>query len=137
MADRKKAAHNPAPRKHSRTRSSKGAVRIAAIDIGSNSIRQTVADVSSSGAIRVVDEMKAAPRLGAGIDKTGRLSSHSMAAALAALNRMSALAKQLGAKRRRVVATSAVREAANGPEWLALVRKEAGMRGRGLEGKDE
>ena len=39
-------------------------VRLAAIDIGSNSIRQIVADVSPSGSIRVVDEMKAAPRLG-------------------------------------------------------------------------
>ena len=98
-----------ATKRRSKTRRSD--VRIAAIDVGSNSIRQIVADVSTTGGIRVVDEMKAAPRLGAGIQETGRLSSHSMAAALAALNRMSALAKQLGAKRRRVVATSAVREA--------------------------
>jgi Exopolyphosphatase len=81
--------------------------------------------------------MKAAPRLGAGIQRTGRLSSHSMAAALAALNRMAALGKQLGAKRRRVVATSAVREASNGGEWLALVRKETGMRVSILDGEDE
>lgn len=81
--------------------------------------------------------MKSAPRLGAGIHETGRLSSHSMAGALAALNRMSALAKQLGAKRRRVVATSAVREASNGAEWLALVRKEAGMRVSILDGTEE
>ncbi|HEX6053479.1 MAG TPA: hypothetical protein VFZ21_29625, partial [Gemmatimonadaceae bacterium] len=49
-------------------------VRLAAIDIGSNSIRQIVADVSPSGSIRVVDEMKAAPRLGAGLRETGVLS---------------------------------------------------------------
>src|SRR6476469_4103825 len=116
---------------------SDGDIRVSAIDIGSNSIRQTIADVSPTGAIRVVDEMKAAPRLGAGISKTGKLSPHSMASALAALNRMSALAKQLGAKRRRVVATSAVREASNGAEWLALVRKEAGMRVSVLDGSDE
>ena len=36
--------------------------RIGAIDIGSKSIRQIVADVSADGAIRIVDEMKAAPR---------------------------------------------------------------------------
>lgn len=138
MTERKKAATvHKSPRKRARTRAPKADVRIAAIDIGSNSIRQTVADVSPTGAIRIVDEMKAAPRLGAGITKTGKLSPHSMAAALAALNRMSALAKQLGAKRRRVVATSAVREALNGSEWLALVRKEAGMRVSVLDGKDE
>jgi exopolyphosphatase/guanosine-5'-triphosphate,3'-diphosphate pyrophosphatase len=128
---------NKPARKHARARGPKADVRIAAIDIGSNSIRQTVADVSPAGTIRVVDEMKAAPRLGAGISKSGKLSTHSMAAALASLNRMSALAKQLGAKRRRVVATSAVREATNGPEWLALVRKEAGMRVSVLDGVEE
>jgi hypothetical protein len=41
---------------------SPGHRRVAAIDIGSNSIRQIVADVSPEGAIQVVDEMKAAPR---------------------------------------------------------------------------
>ena len=43
------------------------AVRVAAIDIGSNSIRQIVADVSPNGSIRVVDELKAQPRLGTGV----------------------------------------------------------------------
>ena len=124
-------------RKRPRSKARLGDVRIAAIDIGSNSIRQIVADVSHTGIIRVVDEMKAAPRLGAGIQETGRLSNHSMAAALAALSRMAALARQLGAKRRRVVATSAVREASNGAEWLALVRKEAGMRISVLDGNEE
>ncbi len=137
MADHTSSSTESPTRKRVRGRGTTGDVRIAAIDIGSNSIRQIVADVSPNGVIRVVDEMKAAPRLGAGIQKTGRLSGHSMAAALAALNRMSALGKQLGAKRRRVVATSAVREATNGAEWLALVRKETGMRVSVLDGADE
>jgi len=47
--------------------------RIAAIDIGSNSIRQIIADVSPDGSIRVIDELKASPRLGAGLDRTGQL----------------------------------------------------------------
>ena len=46
-------------------------IRIAAIDIGSNSVRQIVADVSPTGQIRVVDEMKAMPRLGEGLEATG------------------------------------------------------------------
>jgi len=49
---------------------SDGDLRISAIDIGSNSIRQTIADVSPTGTIRVVDEMKAAPRLGAGLSES-------------------------------------------------------------------
>src|SRR5215210_5248207 len=89
-------------------------IRIAAIDIGSNSIRQTIADVSPGGTIRVVDEMRASPRLGAGLDKTGALSEIAVQNALAALSRMATLARQQGAKRTEVVATSAVREASNG-----------------------
>lgn len=112
-------------------------MRIAAIDIGSNSIRQIVADVSPSGAIRVVDEMKAAPRLGAGLHLTGRLSEEAADAAIEVLNRMSDLANQLGAKRKRVVATSAVREAANGAEWLARVKAETGLNVVMLKGEDE
>jgi exopolyphosphatase/guanosine-5'-triphosphate,3'-diphosphate pyrophosphatase len=112
-------------------------VRISAIDIGSNSIRQIIADVSADGGIRVVDEMKAAPRLGAGIYETGRLDDDAADAAIFALSRMSALATQLGAKRKRVVATSAVREAENGPEWLARVRRETGLRVGVLDGEEE
>jgi exopolyphosphatase/guanosine-5'-triphosphate,3'-diphosphate pyrophosphatase len=56
--------------------------RIAAIDIGSNSIRQIVADVSATGQIRVVDEMKAAPRLGAGLFKKNTLADEPMRLAL-------------------------------------------------------
>jgi exopolyphosphatase/guanosine-5'-triphosphate,3'-diphosphate pyrophosphatase len=112
-------------------------VRIAAIDIGSNSIRQIVADVAANGAIRVVDEMKAAPRLGAGLHETGRLSDEAADAAIGILSHMSQLATQLGAKRRRAVATSAVREAENGVEWLERVKHETGLTVTMLTGEDE
>jgi exopolyphosphatase / guanosine-5'-triphosphate,3'-diphosphate pyrophosphatase len=111
--------------------------RIAAIDIGSNSIRQIVADVSPNGTIRVVDEMKAAPRLGAGLTKNGELSERAMRDALDAIGRMSTLAAQLGAKRIEAVATSAVRDAVNGQTFLELVRAETGLRVRALVGEEE
>src|SRR3979409_59764 len=95
-------------------------IRISAIDIGSNSIRQTIADVSPTGTIRVVDEMKAAPRLGARLFQTGNLGEVPIKTALSTLTRMATLASQLGVKRTEVVATSAVREAANGEEFLKL-----------------
>src|SRR3954467_5516382 len=88
-------------------------VRVSAIDIGSNSIRQTIADVSPTGAIRVVDEMKAAPRLGAGLYERGVLSEIAVQNALITLGRMATLGNQLGVKRTEVVATSAVRDASN------------------------
>jgi len=112
-------------------------IRISAIDIGSNSIRQTIADVSPTGTIRVVDEMKAAPRLGAGLYQTGKLSEVAIQNALSTLTRMATLANQLGVKRTEVVATSAVRDAANGEEFLKLVKSETGLKVRVLRGEDE
>ena len=113
------------------------AMRIAAIDIGSNSIRQIIADVGSRGAIRVVDEMKAAPRLGAGVPETGELGESAMRGALEALQRMATLARQLGCARVEAVATSAVRDARNGGEFLRRVREEAGLSVRLLDGEEE
>src|SRR3982751_1234155 len=112
-------------------------VRVSAIDIGSNSIRQTIADVSPRGVIRVVDEMKAAPRLGAGLHDRGMLSEVAVQNALVVLGRMATLAKQLGVERTEVVATSAVREAANGSQFMKLVREETGLKINVLHGDDE
>ncbi|MBX7118943.1 MAG: Ppx/GppA family phosphatase [Gemmatimonadaceae bacterium] len=111
--------------------------RIAAIDIGSNSIRQIVADVSPDGQIRIVDEMKAAPRLGAGLSATGQLDERHMDEAVEALSRMATLARQQGCKRIEVVATSAVRDARNGATFLSRVRRETGLRPRVLVGEEE
>ena len=114
-----------------------GATRVAAIDIGSNSVRQIVADVSADGAIRIIDEMKAAPRLGAGLAREGVLTEASMAAALDALGRMATLARQLGAERIEAVATSAVRDAANREEFVQRVRAATGLAVRVLDGEEE
>ena len=59
--------------------------RIAAIDVGSNSIRQIIADVRPDGTIDVVDEMKVHPRLGRGMESTRALSVESMDLAVEAL----------------------------------------------------
>jgi exopolyphosphatase / guanosine-5'-triphosphate,3'-diphosphate pyrophosphatase len=116
---------------------SDGDIRISAIDIGSNSIRQTIADVSPTGTIRVVDEMKAAPRLAAGLYEKGKLSEIAIQNAMSTLSRMATLANQLGVKRTEVVATSAVRDASNGEEFLRLVKSETGLKVRILHGEDE
>ncbi|MDO8502116.1 MAG: Ppx/GppA phosphatase family protein [Gemmatimonadaceae bacterium] len=135
MSDTQPHLRLAAPRQHPHR--ADGDVRISAIDIGSNSIRQIIADVSPTGGIRVVDEMKAAPRLGAGIHETGELSRDAEYAAIEALGRMETLSRQLGARRTRVVATSAVREASNAAEWLARVKLETGLNVVTLKGDDE
>src|SRR3954464_7305582 len=111
--------------------------RIAAIDIGSNSVRQIVADVTSDGVITVVDEMKEAPRLGADLDGTGLLGTQSMERAAQAIGRMATLARQLGATRVEAVATSAVRDATNADQFVARVRQEADLQIRVIDGEDE
>lgn len=125
-----------------RDKNARGAVapghrRVAAIDIGSNSIRQIVADVSPEGAIVVVDEMKAAPRLASGMSATGALSDTSVQLALEALERMATLARQLGAERIDAVATSAVRDASNSTAFLAQIQRATGLRVRVLDGPEE
>ena len=111
--------------------------RLAAIDIGSNSVRMLIADVSSGGIIRVVDELKAAPRLGAGVSATGALGHAAMTSAVEALGRMATLARQMGATRIDVVATSAVRDASNRDVFVGLVRRATGLEIRVLEGNEE
>jgi exopolyphosphatase/guanosine-5'-triphosphate,3'-diphosphate pyrophosphatase len=112
-------------------------MRIAAVGIGSNSIRQIIADVSPEGEIRVVDEMKAAPRLGEGIDVTGRLGEPAVRNALDALLRMATLTRQMGVDRTEAVATSAVRDAENGADFIAAVRDSTGFTVRILDGEEE
>jgi exopolyphosphatase/guanosine-5'-triphosphate,3'-diphosphate pyrophosphatase len=114
-----------------------GDVRIAAIDIGSNSIRQIIADVSPTGRIRVVDEMKAMPRLGEGLERTGALGMTAIEAALLAVQRMVQLARQYDAARIEIVATSAVRDASNGGEFTRRVAEATGIDVQVLSGDQE
>lgn len=122
---------------HSRPGREEGTQRIAAIDIGSNSIRQIIADIAPNGAIRVIDELKAAPRLQAGLHESGALGEEPMRLATEALTRMASLARQLGCRRIEAVATSAVRHATNGAAFLRQVRETAGLRVRILDGEEE
>ena len=111
--------------------------RIAAIDIGSNSIRMIIADVRPDGSMDIVDEMKAHPRLGRGLDTTNALSTESMDLAADGIQRMVTLAKQLGAQRIEAVATSAVRDAQNAELFLARVKQTTGIKLRIISGDDE
>lgn len=111
--------------------------RIAAIDIGSNSIRQILADVWPDGRIQIIDEMKAAPRLGSGLTEHGALEDGAIARALDALRRMNMLARRLRAGHIEVVATSAVREATNGDAFVSEVKRATGLRVRVLSGEEE
>ena len=98
--------------------------RLAALDVGSNSIRLLVAEHDPQSGLSIIDEVKDQPRLAQGLAATGRLDEAAMERALAALARMREVCRRRGVRRIAAVATAAVREAANGEEFVQRVRTE-------------
>ncbi len=93
--------------------------RLAAIDVGSNSIRLLVAEYGPHSGLTVIDEVKEQPRLAAGVAQTGRLDPAAMQRAIDALKLMQGVCERRGVSRIAAVATAAVREATNGEEFAA------------------
>lgn len=112
-------------------------MRLAAIDIGSNSVRLVVVDVSDDGRRTTLTEEKAYTRLGRGTARDGRLAEDAMDATVSALTRMLAIAEGLGVTSVRAVATAAVREAANGADFVARVMRDLGLGIDVISGKRE
>jgi exopolyphosphatase / guanosine-5'-triphosphate,3'-diphosphate pyrophosphatase len=98
--------------------------RIAAIDVGSNSVRLLVAEYDPASGLTIIDELKDQPRLARGLAATGCLDEDAMARALETLRRMRDVCQRRGVRRIAAVATAAVREAENGPWFVRRVRQE-------------
>jgi exopolyphosphatase / guanosine-5'-triphosphate,3'-diphosphate pyrophosphatase len=98
--------------------------RIAAIDVGSNSVRLLVAEYDPASGLSVIDELKDQPRLAAGLAATGRLNDAAIDRAIQSLSRMREVCQRRGVQRIAAVATAAVREAENGPWFVRRVRQE-------------
>jgi exopolyphosphatase / guanosine-5'-triphosphate,3'-diphosphate pyrophosphatase len=98
--------------------------RIAAIDVGSNTVLLLIAEGDPTTGLTIIAEAEDQPRLGAGLSATGRLSQAAMARALETLARMRELCRAHGVSRIGAVATAAVREAENGEEFVQLVRAQ-------------
>src|SRR6185437_6750129 len=92
--------------------------RIAVIDIGSNSLRLVVYDGLTRAPFALFNE-KVLCALGRGLGETGRLNPEGIAPALANLQRFTALAEAVGVVRLEIIATAAVRDAADGPAFVA------------------
>lgn len=111
--------------------------RCAVVDLGSNSVRLVVFEGQSRNPLPIVNE-KAVLKLGRGLQSTGQLNEQGTAQALGVLRRFHAIARALGAHPFEVLATAAVREAANGGAFITEL--QAGLPGvplRVLSGEEE
>ncbi len=111
--------------------------RLAAIDIGSNSIRLLVVEASVDGSYRVLDDEKQTTRLAQGLAETGLLNEASRRQSLDALWRMKSIVAGYHVDRLEVIATSAVREAKNRQQFLQGVREQLGLKVEIISPEDE
>ena len=111
-------------------------MRVAAIDLGTNSTRLLVADVEG-GRLAEVTRLLAITRLGEGVDVNRELLPAPIARVHTVLDGYAETANSLGAERVLAVATSAVRDASNGREFLDGLVKRNGWTTRLLNGEEE
>ena len=109
---------------------------LATVDLGTNTVRLLVAAPDGS-AWRTLHQTQRVTRLGEGQGDTGRLRPEPMRRTAATVAEFARAARALGAARVRIVATSAVREAANREEFVARLEREAGERVEVVSGEEE
>ncbi len=111
---------------------------LAAIDVGTNSIHMVIAKIKPSlPAFTIIDREKETVRLGNFSETTGGLTAEAIDRGVAALKRCRAIATSFQAEDIIAVATSAVREASNGREFLQRVEKEVGLAINLISGTEE
>jgi exopolyphosphatase/guanosine-5'-triphosphate,3'-diphosphate pyrophosphatase len=115
---------------------SAGSKRVAVIDVGTNSARLLVADVGG-GRVSPVERRSTVTRLGRGVDLSGRLSAEAIEDACAAIGNYVAVLGELEAEVVEAIATSAVRDAANGSAFVAELRERFALSARVLDGEEE
>ena len=111
--------------------------RLAAIDIGSNSIRSIVVEIDDADKYKVLDDEKVAVRLGQGLQKSGRISRAAWMRAFEALTRLKKIIDGYGVTAIEAVATSAVRNARNGEAFSKAISSEIGIPVTVIGGEEE
>jgi exopolyphosphatase/guanosine-5'-triphosphate,3'-diphosphate pyrophosphatase len=112
-------------------------MRLAAIDIGTNSLHMIVVRVRPDLSFEVIDREKEMVRLGAGGLDGRALTPEAMHAALQVMSKFRRLADSHGVDEIIAVATSATREAENGSEFLKNIVEKTGIRPRVISGTEE
>ena len=111
--------------------------RIAAIDIGTNSIRCIIAEASNDGKFKILDDEKATVRLGEKLAMTGVISDEASNRAIEAIRRFRKLVDGFHVEAVEAVATSAIRTATNGKELVVMLSEELGHEIKVISGEEE
>jgi exopolyphosphatase/guanosine-5'-triphosphate,3'-diphosphate pyrophosphatase len=112
-------------------------VRVAVVDIGTNSTRLLIADVASDSALTQLYRESIVTRLGDKVDASGRLQDEAIERVFRTLKHYRALIDEHGATATTAVLTSAVRDAANGAQFTARVRDDFNLDARAIGGDEE
>jgi len=110
--------------------------RIGIVDIGSNTVRLVVYDVPDRMPIPMFNE-KSECRLVEGMSKTGRLSSSGVKKAIQSLRRFVRLSQAMGVEKLDLIATAAVRDATDGPDFVHQIEAEFAINVCVLSGSEE
>ena len=111
--------------------------KLAVLDIGTNSIHMVLAEVQPDYSYKILDRFKDMTRLGDGVFTSRRLSDQAMMRGLEVIRALVTLARNKGYEQIEAVATSAVREARNGGEFLDHVAQQTGLVVRVITGAEE
>lgn len=113
-------------------------MRVAVVDIGTNSTRLLVADVQDGGArVTELARRSIVTRLGEGVDATGRLGEEPMQRVFTVLDEYRRIIDEHGATATFAVLTSASRDAANGDAFVTTVRERYGLDAHVIDGDTE
>ncbi|MGO9821189.1 MAG: Ppx/GppA family phosphatase [Solirubrobacteraceae bacterium] len=112
-------------------------MRVAVVDIGSNSTRLLIGDVTDGRVTAELERRSEVTRLGAGVDADGRLRDDAMERVFATLDRYTAQIDEYRCDARMAVLTSAVRDSANGEQFADVVRTRYGLEPHVLTGDQE
>lgn len=109
----------------------------AGIDIGTNTALMVVAEHRADGSMTVIDDVQELPRLGEGLSQTGHIREASIARAILSMERFRDVLAHYPHARVRAVATSAIREAANGRDVASLLSGALGHPIEVIDGAEE
>jgi len=112
-------------------------MRVAIVDLGTNTCRLFLAEVGDAAVTARHERRTAVVRLGQGVDRSGRLDPAAVARARAQLAEYAPLLEAYGPERRLLIATSVLREAADGRPFLEAARRDFRLPWRVLGGEEE